>query len=222
MLRQGNPSRHACDIVTIAFFTAAFDTMARFRAFLTDSESEAEESAQNATAVAQPPAKSGDIGMNEDDSEKANSGSESESSQSSSKHQKRAGKALVHRKDEKNYRGSKSRRSETPTDVSTSEQDSEADSGDDGSPPENQPQVDPSLIPRAQQLGVEPQRMHVMQASLFREDDIVEGVPTRHRGLAQSSSLSLSRKHSRDSDGEGLKQDSQLVSAHPGCLNNIS
>lgn len=187
--------------------------MARFRAFLTDSESEAEETTQNAT---QPPAKPTDVSMTDDDSEEAGSGSESESSQPSPKHRKRAGKGLVRLADERGYRASKSRRSESPTDGSTSEEESEADSEDDESPPPNQPQVDPSLIPRAQQLGVEPQRMHVMQASLFRLEDGVEGVPARHRGLALSSSLSLSRKHSRDSDGEGLRPDSQQVSVRLG------
>lgn len=186
--------------------------MARFRAFLTDSESEAEETTQNVAAVAHPPTKPVDVIMSEDDSEEASSGSESESSQPR-EHQKRTGEALVRLKDGKNYRASKSRRSESPTDASTSEE-SERDSDDDESPPLNQPQVDPSLIPRAQQLGVDPQRMHVMQASLFRTEDDIEGVPTRHKALA--STLSLARKHSRDSDGEGLRQDSQQVSVCPG------
>ena len=183
--------------------------MARFRAFLTDSESEAEETTQNATTVTRPPA---DVSMAEDDSEEADSGSNSESSRRSPGHPKRTGMALAHLKGEKGYRASNPRRSESPTYISTSEEESEADSEDNESPPPNQPQVDPSLIPRAQQLGVEPQRMHVMQASLFRTEDDAEGVPTRRRPLALSSSLSLTRKHSRDSDGEGLRQDSQQVS----------
>ena len=185
--------------------------MARFRAFLTDSESEEEETTQNAAAASHSTAKPADVGMTDDDPEEADSGSESESSQSPHKHQKHAGTALVRLKDEKNYRASKSRRSESLTGSSTGE-DSEADSDDNESPPPNRSQADPSLIPRAQQLGVEPQRMHVMQASLFRAEDGVEGVPTRHKALALSSSLGLTRKHSRDSDGEGLRQDSQQVS----------
>ena len=189
--------------------------MARFRAFLTDSESEAEETTQNATTATHPPAKPADASMTEDDSDGADSGSESESSHPSPKHKKWKGKALVHLKDEKGYRAPRSRRSETPTDASTSDEESEAVSEDNESP-QNQHQMDPSLIPRAQQLGVEPQRMHVMQASLFRTEDDAEGVPTRHRGLALSSSLSLTRKHSRDSDGEGLREDSQQVRVHPG------
>lgn len=188
--------------------------MARFRAFLTDSESEAEETTRNATTAAQPPAKPADVGITDDDSEEAGSASESESSQPSYKQRKRAGKAVVRLTDEKGHRAFKARRSESPIDPSASEE-SEPDSEDDESPPPNQPQVDPSLISRAQQLGVEPQRMHVMQASLFRLGDDAEGAPTRHRALALSSSLSLSRKHSRDSDGEGLRQDSQQVRARP-------
>ena len=192
--------------------------MARFRAFLTDSESEAEETTQNATTATHPPEKPTDVSMSEDDSEEA--GSESESSQPSPKHRKRTGKALVHPKDERGYRASKTRRLESPLDVSTSEEESVSDSEDDESPPPNQPQADPSLISRAQQLGVEPQRMHVMQASLFGLGDGVEGVPTRHKALVLSTSLSLSRKHSRDSDGEGLRQDSQQVRVCLGLICN--
>lgn len=185
--------------------------MARFRAFLTDSESEAEETTQNATAATHPPTKPADVNMPGDDSEETDSGSESESSQPSPEHRHRSGKALVRTRDEKGYRVSKTRRSESPTDASSPEEESEGDSEDNESPPHNQLQVDPSLIPRAQQLGMEPQRMHVMQASLFRAEDDVEGAPIRHKALALSSSLSLARKHSRDSDGEGLRQDSQPV-----------
>jgi len=183
--------------------------MARFRAFLTDSESEAEETTQNAATVARLPVKPADVSMAEDDSEEAGSGSEL--SQPSPEQRKRTGKALVRLKDERGYRASKTRRSESPADISASEEESVSDSEDDESPPPDQLQADPSLIPRAQQLGVEPQRMHVMQASLFGLGDGLEGVPTRHKGLALSTSLCLSRKHSRDSDGEGLRQDSQQV-----------
>ena len=102
--------------------------MARFRAFLTDSESEAEESTQNAATATHPPEKPADVSMAEDDSEEA--GSESESSQPSPKHRKRTGKALVHPKDERGYRVSKTRRSESPSDVSRSEEESVSDSED--------------------------------------------------------------------------------------------
>ena len=188
--------------------------MARFRAFLTDSESETEQAAQNATAATQPPAKQADVNMGGDDSE-AGSGSGSESGPLP-KHRKRTAKAPAQPKDGKPYRSSKARHSEFPSDVSSSEDEAETGSEDDGSPPPNQSQVDPSLIPRAHQLGVDPQRMHVMQASLFRPGDVVEGVPTHHKALVLASGMSLSRKHSRDSDGEGLRQVSQPVRRYHG------
>ena len=183
--------------------------MARFRAFLTDSESEAEEATQNAASATQPPAKQADVSMPGHDSE-TGSGSGSESGPSP-KHRKRTGNP----KDEKTYRSSRARHSGSPSDDS-SEAESEAGSEDDGSPPPNQSQMDHSLIPRAHQLGVDPQRMHVMQASLFRPGDGVEGVPTHHKALALASGLSLSRKHSRDSDDEGLRHGSQPVRGYRG------
>lgn len=161
--------------------------MARFRAFLTDSESEADETAQNATTATQPPVKPVDAGVAKDNKDPE---SESDSGKPSHRHRKRTEKA---------------------SDASTSEEEPEGDSEDDESPPPSQPQMDRSIIPRAQQLGVEPQRMHVMQASLFRAEGGVEGAPTLHKALVQASALSLSRKHSRDSDGDGLRQDSQQV-----------
>ncbi|KAF7289507.1 SNF2 family helicase [Mycena chlorophos] len=54
----------------------------------------------------------------------------------------------------------------------------------------------------AQRVGVDPQKMHVMQASLFR-------VPEETAAMRAQTSLQvplpLNRKHSRDSDGEGLR-----------------
>src|ERR1700679_3180894 len=133
--------------------------MARFRAFLTDSESEGDENTQNATTATQPPVKSVDVNITEDDPEGTDSEPESGSDNPSPKHRKRTGKALVLRKDEKTYRGPKPRFSESPAHSSASEEETETDSEDDESPPPNQPQADHSIIPRAQQLGVEPQRM---------------------------------------------------------------
>lgn len=187
--------------------------MARFRAFLTDSESEVEEATQNAAPATQPPAEQADVSMPGHDSE-AGSGSGSESGPSP-KHRKRTGKALVQPKDGNTYRSSKTRHLEFPSEDSSSEE-SGAGSEDDGSPPPIQSQMDPSLISRAHQLGVDPQRMHVMQASLFRPGDGIEGVSTHHKALVLASGLSLSRKHSRDSDGEGLRQDSQPVRGYRG------
>ena len=73
---------------------------------------------------------------------------------------------------------------------------------------------DPTIIPWAREIGVDPQKMHVMQTSLFRmpeEERALKALnepPSRRRLLLTSS---LSRKHSRDSEGDGLRADSQQV-----------
>ncbi|RPD56020.1 hypothetical protein L227DRAFT_509201 [Lentinus tigrinus ALCF2SS1-6] len=72
---------------------------------------------------------------------------------------------------------------------------------------------DPTIIPWAREIGVDPQKMHVMQTSLFRmpeEERALKALnepPSRRRLLITSSSLS--RKHSRDSEGDGLRADSR-------------
>ncbi|KAI0716436.1 nuclear protein 96-domain-containing protein [Earliella scabrosa] len=74
------------------------------------------------------------------------------------------------------------------------------------------PPGDPTLTPWAREIGVEAQKMHVMQASLFRmpeEERALKALnqpPSRRKLLVTSS---LSRKHSRDSEGDGLRADSR-------------
>ena len=72
--------------------------------------------------------------------------------------------------------------------------------------------VDPSLTPWAREINVNPQKMHVMQTSLFRVPEEAEAMlaaddepPPRPR----RKRLGLNRKHSRDSEGEGLRADSR-------------
>ncbi|KAJ7695132.1 nuclear protein 96-domain-containing protein [Mycena rosella] len=73
------------------------------------------------------------------------------------------------------------------------------------------PRVDPTLIPWAQHIGVDAQKMHVMQTSLFRVPEEAAAMraaekPARfHLQVPQS----LNRKHSRDSDGDGLRFESK-------------
>ncbi|KAJ6615151.1 nuclear protein 96-domain-containing protein [Mycena sp. CBHHK59/15] len=75
----------------------------------------------------------------------------------------------------------------------------------------SRPRVDPTLIPWAQHIGVDAQKMHVMQTSLFRVPEEAAAIramekPTRpHLQVPQS----LNRKHSRDSDGDGLRFESK-------------
>lgn len=76
---------------------------------------------------------------------------------------------------------------------------------------------DPNLIPRARQLGVDAQRMHVMQTSLFRVPEEAAALKAlkqpsrRQNALNPDASVTLNRKHSRDSDGDGLRHDSREV-----------
>ena len=82
----------------------------------------------------------------------------------------------------------------------------------------------PTLIPRAQQLGVDAQKMHVMQTSLFRMPE--EAAAMKAISFSKPASLPtatakrlalqpqiLNRKHSRDSEGDGMRLDSREVSA---------
>ncbi|KAI0350876.1 hypothetical protein OH77DRAFT_1498850 [Trametes cingulata] len=74
------------------------------------------------------------------------------------------------------------------------------------------PAGDPTIIPWAREIGVDPQKMHVMQTSLFRMPEeekalkaLTQAQPRRRLLLTSN----LSRKHSRDSDGEGFRADSR-------------
>lgn len=90
------------------------------------------------------------------------------------------------------------------------------------SPPSNPRQHvngNPTIIPWAQQIGVDAQKMHVMQTSLFRMpeaaalralDQLTRPQQTTRQNLVLPAQ-SLNRKHSRDSDGDGLRFDSQEV-----------
>jgi nuclear pore complex protein Nup98-Nup96 len=70
---------------------------------------------------------------------------------------------------------------------------------------------DPTIIPWAQQLGVDAQKMHVMQTSLFRMPEEAAAMKAmKHRPTTSAKRLLLppqpmNRKHSRDSDGDGLR-----------------
>ena len=73
---------------------------------------------------------------------------------------------------------------------------------------------DPSVIPWAQRVGVDTQKLHVMQASLFRSQE--EATALNHPVERKLPELKIhgGRKHRRDSDGDALKFDSREVSRH--------
>ena len=67
---------------------------------------------------------------------------------------------------------------------------------------------DPSIIPWAQRIGIDPQKMHVMHASLFPGRESAEALKQLNTEQTDRTRLTpngLHRKHSRDSEGEGLR-----------------
>ena len=71
-----------------------------------------------------------------------------------------------------------------------------------------------SIIPWAQRIGVDPQKMHVMQASLFRGPETAETLKQLNAEKPDRARLTpngLHRKHSRDSEGDGLRTVAQEV-----------
>ncbi|KAJ7224496.1 nuclear protein 96-domain-containing protein [Mycena pura] len=71
----------------------------------------------------------------------------------------------------------------------------------------SRPRADPTLIPWAQQVGVDAQKMHVMQTSLFRVPEEAAAMRAAEKSARAHLQvpLALNRKHSRDSDGDGLR-----------------
>jgi nuclear pore complex protein Nup98-Nup96 len=98
-----------------------------------------------------------------------------------------------------------------------------------GSPP--RPSLnnrDPTVIPWAQHVGVDAQKMHVMQTSLFRMPEEAAALralnePPKAKGGAirldiKPKTQAINRKHSRDSDGDGLRLDSREVRVSAKCI----
>jgi len=82
------------------------------------------------------------------------------------------------------------------------------------SPPPGAAHGDPTIIPWAQHVGVDPQRMHVMQTSLFRMPEEVAELKAMKQPAQPNLRVplqTLNRKHSRDSDGDGLRVESREV-----------
>ena len=81
-------------------------------------------------------------------------------------------------------------------------------------PPPRAAHRDPTVIPWAQHIGVDPQKMHVMQTSLFRMPEEAAALKTMNQPTRSNLRIPLqplNRKHSRDSDGDGLRVDSREV-----------
>ena len=77
-------------------------------------------------------------------------------------------------------------------------------------PTSSPPPTDPTILPWAQQIGVDAQRMHVMQTSFFRMPEEAAALkalnlPPPPRPTVRKTIQSLARKHSRDSEGDTLR-----------------
>jgi len=75
---------------------------------------------------------------------------------------------------------------------------------------------DPTIIPWAQHIGVDAQKMHVMQTSLFRMPEEAAALKAQKQPIRPQLRIppqSLNRKHSRESEGDSLRLESREV----GC-----
>lgn len=86
------------------------------------------------------------------------------------------------------------------------------------SSPAAEPRPTSNIIPWARHVGVDAQKMHVMQTSLFRMPEeaaalkALNSQPPKSKTLGAHTLPSMNRKHSRDSEaGEGLRADSREV-----------
>ena len=84
----------------------------------------------------------------------------------------------------------------------------------------NNSRDDPTIIPWAKHVGVDAQTMHVMQTSLFRMPEEAAALKALQQAPKPNPAVRLdvstrnqivNRKHSRDSDGDGLRVDSREV-----------
>ncbi len=96
---------------------------------------------------------------------------------------------------------------EEPEEVRVEESGESSDSSSDELLPEHR-RGNASIIPWAQRIGVDPQKMHVMQASLFRAPETAETLKQLNAEKPDRALLTpngLHRKHSRDSEGDALE-----------------
>ena len=190
----------------IVWITKRLLTMARFRAYISDSSSDGDEYDSSSENGKRPKKSKGSSEQDdESDSHHAlSSGDESSSSSSSlSSRRKRKTRRVGVRRT--GSRGGTADAEEgyahevvvrAPT-----------------SPP---PPADPTILPWAQQIGVDAQRMHVMQTSFFRMPEEAAALkalnlPPPPRPTVRKTIQSLARKHSRDSEGDTLRGEPREV-----------
>lgn len=180
-------------------------TMARFRAYISDSSSDGDDQSSSENEKRPKGSKGGSAHDDESDSHRAlSSGDESSSSSSSlsSRRKRKTRRVAVRRA---GSRGGTAEAEEGYThEVAVR------------APTSSPPPTDPTILPWAQQIGVDAQRMHVMQTSFFRMPEEAAALkalnqPPPPRPTVRRAIQSLNRKHSRDSEGDTLRGEPREV-----------
>ena len=197
--------------------------MVRFTAYISDTGSETSESENNLTSSREPPLATGVVESEPDAESDADDGSSSSSSSSSEMQEEElrsspSARREILRKQDRNAlvedeNGEIRFAHEVHVRVSPA-------SSSNSSPPANarpnNPRDDPTIIPWAKHVGVDAQTMHVMQTSLFRMPEEAAALKALQQAPKPMTTVRLdvssrNRKHSRDSDGDGLRIDSREV-----------
>ncbi|CDO77082.1 hypothetical protein BN946_scf184473.g26 [Trametes cinnabarina] len=186
--------------------------MARFRAYVSDSEEEDDVSMEApqppppATKPAEVHEQVADASMDEDEVLLVTRRDDTESSGTSE---------LSEEEDQEEESEEESKEESSDEDEGSEVDERGRPSANGRAPPRSLrgPTGDPTIIPWAREIGVDPQKMHVMQTSLFRMPEEERALKALNQPQSSRKRLlltsNLSRKHSRDSEGEGLRADSR-------------
>ncbi|KAF8635366.1 hypothetical protein AX15_000371 [Amanita polypyramis BW_CC] len=184
--------------------------MARFRAYTSDSSSDDDDDYNEVPEPGKRIVRPGDDSSDEKEQKSDHSSGDESTSSSSSvpSPQRRKSKRLI-------SRGTVARRTSAEGEVAGAPYTGEmAVCATTSSPPPPGHPADSTILPWAQQIGVDAQRMHIMQTSLFRmpEEAValkVVNQPPPARPTVRKAVKPLNRKHSRDSEGDGLRGEPQ-------------
>jgi len=197
------------------------DLMTRFAAYSSDGSTDGEDEKPQATVFSSKNAEDSDDSESESSSSSSSDDSEMLEDELMSSSPPRTGiprnrdhNALVEDEDgEMRYAQEMGRRASPGSTSSRSSPGTKTQSGYRG---------DPSVIPWAQRVGVDTQKLHVMQASLFRTQEEATALKDMNQPVGRKVpelKVHGGRKHRRDSDGDALKFDSREVSIHTPYLN---
>jgi nuclear pore complex protein Nup98-Nup96 len=210
--------------------TLCVSNMVRFTAYNSDTGSDTSEGEDNLTSSKEPLRAAGVVEPEPDVESDADDGSDDGSSSSSSSSSEMQEEELRSSPPARRKKSSKQDRNALVEDENgeirfaheVRVRVSPASSSDSSPPAKthlNNPRDDPTIIPWAKHVGVDAQTMHVMQTSLFRMPEEAAALkalqqvpkPTAVRLDVSARNQTVNRKHSRDSDGDGLRIDSREV-----------